>query len=910
MSQRKLSAYWRAAVLSLLILVPLTARADAPAVPATDNALAKRAYIVLVGISKYSDSQILSRAHPEDDIKSYYDLFTDKRYLGVDKDHIRLLLGNSDSQRSSEPATHENILKALQWAVSKANKEDMVIFAFSGEGAPMADRACYFASDSTFKDRAKNAVAAAEIETALEKLKSDRFCAFVDVNFKGFSVPKENAPDMNVQKFYREFLAESKDKDEKATPRGRTLFIANPPPNFKTLDLDRHDLFAQVVLDGLRGKADRDGYEPDGEVTINELVEYVGKEIPELARRHGKTLEEKEEQAFVWGTRTVNYAITRNPAVTAKVQGRLEKFEKIARDSQLSDKLTNEGRNLLAHMPKLKAYRELRQEYQKLADGAVPVDGFEKSRQEILDGTRLSSDEALDFAAKVIQASQLLQREYVDAKKVNQGNLIADAIKGLYGTIDEKMPAAIKKRIDKANELPESDLTTLVADARQQLGKREDLEDHKDLNYALQHMMQHTDPYTTYIDPETLGQFQRETQQNFSGIGVQIRPDSATGMLKVISPIKGSPAYSVKPGNGSEAAQKDDPGLHADDIITAIIRETDDDGDRLDKPEVIPTKDLPINTAVKKIIGKPGTKVKLVIDRDGEAEPLEFEITRGAVDVETCVGPKRFFADAKKPGPMRFGGDVRERNKADDWNYIIDAKNKIAYVRLTSFARHTARDLARVLQFLKDSGGVKGFILDLRSNPGGLLQSAVEISDMFIDDGLIVSIRPRNGQEQDYTGTHEGSYLDFPMVCMVNRHSASGSEIVSACLQDHRRALIVGERSYGKGSVQNIQPFEGGEIKLTTASFWRPSGKNLNKSSTSGKESDEWGVKPDPGYAIKLSGKEFDQLEENFRKQEIINHRPPKEKSDEETFVDRQLELALRYLRDQIHESTQVKKGD
>jgi C-terminal processing protease CtpA/Prc len=908
MSQRKLSASWRAAVLSLLVLLPLAARADTPAVSKADDALAKHAYIVLVGISKYADPQIVSRAHPEDDIKSYYDLFTDKRYLGVDQDHIRLLLGSSDSQRSSQPATHENILKALQWAVSKANKEDMVIFAFSGEGAPSADRACYFASDSTFKDRAKNALAAAEIESALEKVKSDRFCAFVDVNFKGFSVPKESAPDMNVQRFYREFLGESKDKEERTTPRGRTLFIASPPPNFSTLDLERHDLFAQVILDGLRGKADRDGYEPDGEVTVNELVEYAGKEIPELARRHGKTVQEKEEQAFVWGTRTVNYPITRNPAVTAKVQDRLEKFEKIAGDSQLSDKLTKEGHNLLAHMPKLKAYRDLRREYQKLADGAIPVDGFEKSRQEILDGTRLSSDDALDFAAKVIQASQLLQREYV--KKVNQGSLIVDALKGLYGAIDEKIPAAIKERMAEAEKLPESDLTKLVADARQQLGKREDLDEHKDLNASLLHMMSHTDPYTTYIDPETVAQFQRETQQNFSGIGVQIRPDSATGMLKVVSPIRNSPAYGVKPSNGSEAAQKDDPGLHADDIITTIVRETDDDGERLDKPEVISTKDLPINTAVKKIIGKPGTKVKLIIDREGEAEPLEFEITRGAVDVETCVGPKRFGADGKNTGPMHFGGDVRERNKADDWNYIIDPKNKIAYVRLTSFARHTARDLARVLQFLKDSGGVKGFILDLRSNPGGLLQSAVEISDMFIDDGLIVSIRPRNGQEQDYTGTHEGSYLDFPMVCMVNRHSASGSEIVSACLQDHRRALIVGERSYGKGSVQNIQPFEGGEIKLTTASFWRPSGKNLNKSSTSGKESDEWGVKPDAGYAIKLSGKEFDQLDENFRKQEIINHHPAKEKSEEEPFVDRQLDLALRYLRDQIHESTQVKKGD
>src|SRR5262249_26544555 len=302
--------------------------------------------------------------------------------------------------------------------------------------------------------------------------------------------------------------------------------------------------------------------------------------------------------------------------VTAKVEDRLLKFEKIARDHELSDKLTKEGRNLLAHMPKLKAYRDLRQEYQKLADGIVPVDGFEKSRQEILDGTKLSSDDALDFAAKVIQASQLLQREYV--KKVNQGKLIVAALKGLYAAVDEKIPAAIKKRMEKAEELQERDLTTLVADARQQLGKREDLDDHKDLNVSLQHMMVDLDPYTTYIDPETVAQFQRETQQNFSGIGVQIRPDSATGMLKGVSPIGGSPAYSIKPNNGSQAARDDDPGLHADDIITTIIRETDDDGERMEKPEVISTKDLPINTAVKKIIGKPGTKVKLIIQRDDE----------------------------------------------------------------------------------------------------------------------------------------------------------------------------------------------------------------------------------------------------------------------------------------------------
>src|SRR5262249_49024710 len=145
--------------------------------------------------------------------------------------------------------------------------------------------------------------------------------------------------------------------------------------------------------------------------------------------------------------------------------------------------------------------------------------------------------------------------------------------------------------------------------------------------------------------------------------------------------------------------------------------------------------------------------------------------------------------------------------------------------------------------------GVKGLILDLRYNPGGLLTSAIQISDLFIDDGLIVTIKPRSsaGDEWPAIGKSKGSYLKFPMVCMVNGMSASGSEIVAASLQDHQRAVILGERSYGKGSLQDIEDFAptNAKIKMTTATFWRPNGKNLNKSSTPGKDEDEWGVTPD-----------------------------------------------------------------
>jgi len=200
------------------------------------------------------------------------------------------------------------------------------------------------------------------------------------------------------------------------------------------------------------------------------------------------------------------------------------------------------------------------------------------------------------------------------------------------------------------------------------------------------------------------------------------------------------------------------------------------------------------------------------------------------------------------------------------------------------------------------------------------LDSAIKVSDLYIDDGLIVSIRPRGGQAREtrFNGRHAGSLLDFPMVCLVNGYSASGSEIVSAALQDHRRALIFGERSYGKGSVQNIRDFfvrdpRSGEelkaeIKYTTAAFRRPNGDNLNKASTGGKEDEKWGVVPD--RTIKLSTKERRDLAEHLRNLETIERHDRRDKRQRELseFKDKQLEAAMEYLRGQIKLSAKVQE--
>jgi carboxyl-terminal processing protease len=175
---------------------------------------------------------------------------------------------------------------------------------------------------------------------------------------------------------------------------------------------------------------------------------------------------------------------------------------------------------------------------------------------------------------------------------------------------------------------------------------------------------------------------------------------------------------------------------------------------------------------------------------------------------------------------------------------------------------------------------------------------------LFIDDGMIVTIKPRVGTETSYVGTSRGSYTTFPMVCLVNGYSASGSEIVAAALQDHDRAIILGTRSYGKGSVQTIIPFPetGGKLKITTATFWRPNGRNLNKASTKGRDEDEWGVAPDKGYEVKLPTKELYDLQEYLKDSEIIA-RPGQSLENEPerlNFRDRQLERALEFLRGQV----------
>ena len=250
---------------------------------------------------------------------------------------------------------------------------------------------------------------------------------------------------------------------------------------------------------------------------------------------------------------------------------------------------------------------------------------------------------------------------------------------------------------------------------------------------------------------------------------------------------------------------------------------------------------MSIEEAVKLIQGPLGTSVALSILHEGQQKPASVEVVRRMIEVDTVHGDRR--------------------NADGSWDFLLPGHDRIGYVRITGFGEKTAADLRQAMDWLT-ARQMRALILDLRDNPGGLLTSAVDVCRMFIDKGVIVTTRGREGQIRDGFGAAEkGPFTGFPMAVLVNQDSASASEIVAACLQDHKRATIVGQRTYGKGTVQEVSDLgdERGELKLTVAGYWRPSNKNIQRRHGAG-ESDVWGVQPNEGCTVVVEGDELKRL--------------------------------------------------
>jgi len=476
----------------------------------------------------------------------------------------------------------------------------------------------------------------------------------------------------------------------------------------------------------------------------------------------------------------------------------------------------------------------------------------------------------------VMSAAGLVDTFYV--KPTVKGELVAAAVKGMYRRLEENLPTELEEKLKGAAKWKKADMEETLTAARLKLGRREDLDGHKDADLAITMLLgELKDPFTSYIDKETIKKSNSALSGRFGGVGIQIRRDLVNDALLVATPIKGSPAYKA--------------GIQQGDLIVGIKRDTDPDGKPLksEDPVEFSTKGMKTEQALDIILGKPGVPITLVIRRDGQDK--DYTLKRAEVTVETVLGVNRI--------------------ENDNWNYWLDEKEKVAYIHLTQFTPDTIDDLALTLKRLQKDD-VKGLVLDLRGNPGGALEAAGAVCAAFIDDGKVVTVRSRVLPEEVKKASEYRQLLlgtkpltNVPMAVLVNGDSASASEIVSACLQDYDRAVVVGERTYGKGSVQSVRPFNAteGKIKITFARYFPPLDRNIDRFSTGGKPEEEWGVQPNKGYEVKLNREEKNDLRENIRDREIIARKDGKKPADEpkkKEFKDTQLEKAVEYVKDQI----------
>ncbi|WDP91307.1 MAG: S41 family peptidase [Desulfobacter sp.] len=383
----------------------------------------------------------------------------------------------------------------------------------------------------------------------------------------------------------------------------------------------------------------------------------------------------------------------------------------------------------------------------------------------------------------------------------------------------------------------------LFADVLEEIEKNyvDEVDAEELIHNAIRGMVGNLDPHSSFMPPEAFGDLQDDTKGKFSGIGIVITMKD--GILTVVSPIEGTPAYKA--------------GIVAGDIIIKIDEES--------------TKDMALWEAVSKMRGPRHKEVLITVIRDGEAAPLEFKLKRDLI-------------------PMT---SVRSAMLAPGYGYL----------RITNFRMNTLEDVEKHLGTLeKEAPGLKGLIIDLRDNPGGLLDQAIKISDLFLEKGLIVSIKGRlKKNTQEFKAYPNETERNYPIVILINGGSASASEIVAGALQDHSRALILGTPSFGKGSVQTVRPLKDGfGIKYTIARYYTPSGRSIQAK----------GILPDieaaSGTVIKKDPKRS-AFERMMKEKNLKNSLKPEGPADKEekkqTKTPKDLEV------DKLNKDAQVKRA-
>lgn len=381
------------------------------------------------------------------------------------------------------------------------------------------------------------------------------------------------------------------------------------------------------------------------------------------------------------------------------------------------------------------------------------------------------------------------------------------------------------------------------------------------LEGAIEGMMRRLDPFSAYLPPRTLREFEESLDQEFGGVGIEVLVDKTTKRLTVQRVLGGAPAAKA--------------GLLAGDVILAV------DGQD--------TKGMNLVTAAKRLRGKIGEPVVVTVRHPGDQKPVDIKIIRGRIEIESVMG------------------DLRRED--DTWAFYLEENPRIGYIRVPLFGSRTVEELKRALQFNRHPVGA--LILDLRDSPGGLLSEAIGVCDLFVGDekhgGVVVKIVGREGAVKSvYRANSRNTILDakLPMAVLVNGLSAGAAEVVAGCLQDHRRAVIIGQRTYGRGSVQDVIALDGGRsaLKLTTAGYRRPGGKKIDRHRTDTEE-DPWGVRPNPGFDVEVDA----EMALKLRRQRwrrgappSVRRQPGEKAENEKPVADPQLRKAIEYLEEAL----------
>ena len=364
----------------------------------------------------------------------------------------------------------------------------------------------------------------------------------------------------------------------------------------------------------------------------------------------------------------------------------------------------------------------------------------------------------------------------------------------------------------------------------------EPVDEDKLLEGALRGMVDVLDEHSAYLDPKSFQELQVQTRGEFAGLGIEI--SIRDGVLTVITPISGTPAHRA--------------GILAGDQILEIDHE--------------PTRGINLQQAVTRLRGAPKSPVQLKVKHRDDGSLETFQIIRELIQISSV-----------------------KRSK------LIDPDHKVGYIALIQFQKDSSRELKLAIEKLQEQG-MKSLILDLRNNPGGLLRESVLISSLFLDKCLVVKTRGRGPDNQNFFLSQDDDTLSpFPLILLINEQSASASEIVAGAIQDHRRGILVGERSHGKGSVQGIHQLSDGKrgIKLTTARYYTPSGRSIQKTRTH-----RGGLAPD--ISVPLDTKQQKAYLEHLRQQEILKNQAPEIPPVD---IDPQLHKALDILRGQSPQS-------